>query len=73
MTDIFDRAQEREEQNRAAAIADTVCGHRIAAQMHGFSHCLDCGDQISAERLKAMPSARRCVACQEAVEDRGGH
>jgi DnaK suppressor protein len=69
VTDIYDRAQELDEQLRAAAIASAVCGHRIAAQMSGFADCMDCGDQISADRLKALPSARRCVTCQARVED----
>ena len=30
--------------------------------------CVDCGDRISAARLKALPDAVRCVSCQRAVE-----
>lgn len=69
MTDQFDRAQEQEQFIRTAAIATTVSGFRIAAQMGGFAHCMDCGDQICAERLKALPSARRCVVCQARIEE----
>lgn len=29
----------------------------------GFGRCERCGEQISAARLEARPSARRCVAC----------
>ena len=34
--------------------------------------CADCGDRISAARLKALPSATRCVSCQRALESHTG-
>lgn len=33
-----------------------------------FGLCLDCGDSISYERLKAIPEARFCVDCQNEFE-----
>ncbi|HKN93676.1 MAG TPA: TraR/DksA C4-type zinc finger protein [Thermoleophilaceae bacterium] len=30
--------------------------------------CVDCGDRISAARLKALPEAERCVSCQRELE-----
>jgi DnaK suppressor protein len=33
-----------------------------------YGICSDCGVEISEKRLKAIPFARRCVACQEKVE-----
>jgi RNA polymerase-binding transcription factor DksA len=30
--------------------------------------CTNCGDRISAARLKAIPDAVRCVSCQRAFE-----
>jgi DnaK suppressor protein len=33
-----------------------------------YGLCADCGVEISEKRLKALPFARRCVACQEKVE-----
>jgi hypothetical protein len=30
--------------------------------------CVDCGDRISAARLKALPDAERCVTCQRELE-----
>lgn len=33
-----------------------------------FGLCLDCGDEIPARRLAAVPWAFRCVACQQAFE-----
>lgn len=34
--------------------------------------CSDCGDRIAAGRLKALPDATRCVACQREFESRAG-
>jgi len=33
-----------------------------------FGLCVQCGQPISKERLKAMPSARLCIACKQAQE-----
>jgi len=30
--------------------------------------CSECGDEISFERLRAVPMAARCVDCQHALE-----
>lgn len=32
--------------------------------------CADCGDRISAARLKTLPDAVRCVSCQREFEER---
>jgi phage/conjugal plasmid C-4 type zinc finger TraR family protein len=34
-----------------------------------YGICEDCGQEIAAERLAALPGATRCVACQGAWED----
>jgi len=39
---------------------------RMADGSYGICH--DCGREIPFERLKAQPSAKRCVACQSAFE-----
>lgn len=39
---------------------------RIALGTYGV--CVDCGDEISIERLKVYPTASRCYACQEVYE-----
>lgn len=36
-----------------------------------FGICSDCGAEIAAARLDANPAARRCIRCQEALEQRG--
>ena len=35
-----------------------------------YGECVDCAGAIPYARLAAYPSARRCVACQEAAERR---
>ena len=39
---------------------------RIALGEYGS--CLDCGEQISQQRLEYYPYAARCIVCQEALE-----
>jgi hypothetical protein len=34
--------------------------------------CVDCGEGISAARLKALPGAVRCVSCQHQLESQAG-
>lgn len=33
-----------------------------------FANCDDCGDEIELKRLLFMPTARRCIFCQEKAE-----
>jgi len=42
--------------------------HRIEAGQYGV--CMECEEQISIKRLDAVPWARYCVACQEAIAAR---
>lgn len=66
MTDVFDRAQEREQQQRDEALAAFA-----AANLHhgaSYSHCNDCGDPIPEPRRKAVPGCTRCIDCQSLHE-----
>lgn len=36
----------------------------------GAEECGICGEELTAERRAAMPSARTCVECQQAAERR---
>ena len=36
-----------------------------------YGSCEDCGTEIAAARLKAVPFADRCIHCQENFEQRG--
>ena len=42
--------------------------HRIDTDMYGT--CLECEEPISAKRLDAVPWAKYCVTCQEAIAAR---
>lgn len=57
------------EQQTEAAIAEI----RATLQGEGAKDCIDCGDEIEAARREAMPSAVRCVRCQDQYERRGKH
>jgi DnaK suppressor protein len=39
---------------------------RLEANEYG--RCLECGDEIAAARLRALPFAVRCVSCEDARE-----
>jgi RNA polymerase-binding transcription factor DksA len=56
------------DQEELTAIADARV--RLAKGDHGT--CVDCGQDISFERLSAQPTATRCVVCQDAFEKRSG-
>ena len=38
-----------------------------------YGICIDCGDDIDVERLGAMPTARRCLVCQDQHERTYAH
>jgi len=42
--------------------------HRIDTEMYGI--CMECEEPISAKRLDAVPWAKYCVTCQEAIAAR---
>ena len=44
--------------------------HRIGA--HSYGYCVDCGEAIALERLRAYPTAKRCLPCQQRKEDPHG-
>ena len=37
-----------------------------------YGRCLDCGVPIPTKRLRAIPTARRCLQCQAGLERRAG-
>ncbi|EFL53009.1 transcriptional regulator, TraR/DksA family [Solidesulfovibrio fructosivorans JJ]] len=68
--DYADHAQDAETVHRAAALS--LAGGNAAAgdqiRENGVIVCRDCGEPIPGARLRILPTACRCVACQEAVE-----
>jgi len=61
-----------------ADIANDLMEHALQLSLSRFStretkkpdsdECEDCGDLIDAARRLALPYARRCIACQSALE-----
>lgn len=73
MSDIADRAQVREDDNLAEALArqaERASSHEQPSVIEGRRVCLDCFEPILKRRLKANPRAVRCVECQE-IRERG--
>lgn len=64
--DEIDRAQAREEQQRADALAEQA----RRSQMDGLDHefCLECDDPIPPARRRALPGVELCVECAERAE-----
>lgn len=68
MADDIDRAQELTEHH----LQDSLAAHRKrTAGEAGDGTCEACGDMIAPARLKAHPTARRCMDCQNKHEQRG--
>jgi len=71
VTDTLDRAKELEMQQRDIALKKQQAAARQtkpALIIDGQRCCRDCEDPIPAERMKASPSAVRCVWCQQDFE-----
>lgn len=52
-----------------ATVADAIARARSAHTPGPVSsHCVDCGMEIPAGRRLAVPGARYCVTCQEALD-----
>jgi len=47
----------------ARAAADAARDALSRYQAGTYGRCQECGEEISAERLEAVPDATRCVAC----------
>ncbi len=63
--DDFDRAQERETQEREALIAARKRFPPPPAAPVQARICKGCGEPICRSRLEVMPDAARCIACEE--------
>jgi len=64
--DQADIAADRE----AAYLGDRLAAQRLKAALDapGTAECADCGDPIPKARRRALPSAIRCLNCQEYFE-----
>ena len=70
MTDIYDRATEREEEFRADALAAQARRSGLADKTVDDSamNCVLCNDEIPEGRRQHMPGVQTCVPCQEDLE-----
>lgn len=66
MADEIDRAQEREEQQRADALAEQARRSQTDGVEHEF--CTECEDPIPPARRVALPGVELCVECAERIE-----
>ena len=65
MSDIIDRASERE----AEFLADALARHQRPSENRGsLKNCADCGEPIPEARRKAVSGCMRCIVCQEYFE-----
>jgi len=67
MTDIFDRATEREEEMRQDALAKQARRTRPVAGDSALV-CVRCEESIPEARRQAVPGVQTCVECQSALE-----
>jgi phage/conjugal plasmid C-4 type zinc finger TraR family protein len=64
MADEIDAAQAADAQHREMSLRR----HLLRRNQRGTDDCVACGEPIPKERKRALPSARRCVTCQESFE-----
>ncbi len=66
MTDVIDRAKEREEEMRQDALEEQArrAGLRDKTVEDSALHCQLCGDHIPKKRREAVPGVQTCVECQ---------
>lgn len=65
--DDLDRAQEREEELRADALAEFERAHPRPAEAGptaSASHCVLCDEPIQEGRRQALPGVQTCIECQ---------
>lgn len=68
--DDSDRAQAVMERGSECALCNRLTRKRRAMDAPGRRVCADCGGEIPAARLVAVPDAIRCVNCQNIMEAR---
>lgn len=70
MTDIYDRATEREEQQRREAIDQQARRAGLAGKTVADSatECAICDEAIPLQRRQAVPGVQTCVDCQAELE-----
>lgn len=67
MTDVFDRAQAREEEMRQDALADQARHAQLPAG-DSAERCVWCAEPIPNARRQALPGVQTCIDCQSDIE-----
>lgn len=68
MTDVFDRATEREEEFRADSIDAWARRRNAGLGEKSATHCRVCATRIPVARRKAVPGVQTCIECQQELE-----
>jgi phage/conjugal plasmid C-4 type zinc finger TraR family protein len=68
MTDIFDRATEREEEFRADSIEAWARRRNAGLGEKSATHCRICEEPIPLARRRVVPGVQTCVHCQQELE-----
>lgn len=71
MSDIADRAADREAELRADALAEHARRVAAATRSSGgaaLAVCAVCGERIPAARIAASPDSGTCIECQMELE-----
>jgi phage/conjugal plasmid C-4 type zinc finger TraR family protein len=69
VTDLWDRATEREEEIRADALAEARYRRERERSRPSAVECRVCGGRIPVKRRRAVPGVQTCVHCQEELEE----
>jgi len=74
MADLGTDAQEREKAYHFASKEGRLLYHIDEAlrrmQDGTYGRCVECGEEISLERLEAVPHARLCIRCKQQEEEK---
>ncbi len=68
MTDILDRASEREEEFRADSIDAWARRRNAGLGEESATHCRVCEERIPLARRRAVPGVQTCIECQQELE-----
>ncbi|PYX63114.1 MAG: RNA polymerase-binding protein DksA [Acidobacteria bacterium] len=56
------------QKSRDRALLSAVDGALWRINQGTFGECLNCGQEINAKRLEALPWVRYCITCQELID-----